>query len=37
MSTIKNFHDARAKLAELNKEAVKLAAKIQENIEELRA
>lgn len=37
MSAIEGFCDVRTELANLNKEAVELAAKIQENLEELEA
>jgi len=35
MSTIEGFCDVRTELADLNKEAAELAAKIQSNFEEL--
>ena len=37
MSAIEGFRDVRTELADLNQEAADLAAKIQENFEELGA
>ena len=37
MSAIEGFRDVRTELADLNKEAAELAARIQENFEELGA